>query len=182
MLRPLFICTAKAKASGPICTAAAPKASEVWRGSRPCTRLLHLRQRQMVISKRRQIVLRYNFLLKLRRDPFHFQFAATVTMCGRGHGDDFIDFLGNGLATVLAVGRTGFASRRLRTEVARTARKWGGLSFGCSLRFLQLLLQLLVFLAQSFLLPFQSFPLSFQSSPFLFPLLPLLTQPVVLSA
>jgi hypothetical protein len=48
--------------------------------------------------------LAYNFLLKLRLHPFHYQFAATVTMCGRGHGDDFIDFLGNGLAAVLAVG------------------------------------------------------------------------------
>jgi hypothetical protein len=42
------------------------------------------------------------------------------------------------------------------------------LSFGCSLCFFQLLLQLLVFLAQSV-----SFP--FQSSSFLFPLPPLLT-------
>ena len=130
-----------------------------------------------------------DFLLILRLNPFHFQFAATVTMSGRGHGDDFIDFLGNGLATVLAVGRTGFASWRLRIEVARAAGKGGGLSFSCPLRFLQLFLQFLVFLAQPFSLSFQpfslsfqSFSLSFQSPSFLFPLLPLLPQPVVLSA
>src|SRR5262249_52592958 len=110
-------------------------------------------------------------------------------VCWRGDRDDFIHFLGNGLATVLAIGSAGFASWGLGMGVARAAGKGGGLSFGCSLRFLQLLLQLLVFLAQSVSLSFQSFSLSFQSFlfpfqsfSFPFPSLALLPQPLVLSA
>ena len=107
--------------------------------------------------------LTYNFLLKLRLDPLHFQFAATFAVCGHGDRDDFIHFLGNGLATVLAIGSAGFASWRLGMDVTRAAGKGGGLSFGGSLRFLQLLLQLLVFLAQSVSFPLQSLPLLLQS-------------------
>ena len=70
------------------------------------TRFWHLRQRQIGMSKRRQKVL-LDFLLILRLHSFHFQFAATVTLRGYRDGDDFIHFLGNGLATVLAVGRAG---------------------------------------------------------------------------
>src|SRR5437773_9131914 len=54
----LFILTASANASGPNCTFAAPRASEVCRESRPCTRLWHFSQWPMSISKRRQMVLR----------------------------------------------------------------------------------------------------------------------------
>src|SRR6516162_6331462 len=126
-----------------------------------------------------------DFLLILRLNAFHFQFAATVTLRGYRDGDDFIHFLGNGLATVLTVGRAGFASRGLGISLARTAGKGGGLSFGGSLRFLQLLLQFLVFLAQSFSLPFQTLLLPFKTLPLPFPSFPLLfllaPQPLVLS-
>src|SRR2546429_636900 len=54
----LFILTASANASGPNCTFAAPRASEVCRESRPCTRLWHFSQWPMSISKRRKTIWR----------------------------------------------------------------------------------------------------------------------------
>ena len=64
-----------------------------------------------------------DFLLILRLDPLHFQFAATFAVCGRGDRDDFIHFRRNGLAPVLAIGSAGFASWGLGMGVTRAAEK-----------------------------------------------------------
>ena len=56
--RDLFINTPRVTASGPTCTAAAPKASEVCSGCRPCTRLAHCAHRQIGMWNRRTHVRR----------------------------------------------------------------------------------------------------------------------------
>ena len=51
---PVSVCnsTTSEASPGPSCTAAAPSASEVWRGWRPCTRRQHFEQRPTSMSKR----------------------------------------------------------------------------------------------------------------------------------
>src|SRR5207302_8305040 len=90
----LFILTASASASGPNCTFAAPRASEVCRESRLCTRLWHFSQWPMSISKRRQNGLAHDFLLILRLGPIEDHAPPAATPPRQGHGNDFVHLLG----------------------------------------------------------------------------------------
>src|SRR5437660_10419473 len=98
--------------------------------------------------------LAHDFLLVLRFDPLDFQGASTRTVRGRGNGDHFVDFLGNGFAVPRAVADTGLAPRRLRILFPCAPRKRWRLSFARPLGFVKLRLQFLSFLRQLFSLLF----------------------------
>src|SRR2546429_3874001 len=144
----LFILTASANASGPNCTFAAPRASEVCRESRPCTRLWHFSQWPMSISKRRQNGLAHDFLLILRLGPIEDHAPPAATPPRHGHGNDFVHLLGREFAGSSTISRTRLAPRRFRMLFSRAPREGSRLSLVGPLGFFQLTFQVVNFSSQ----------------------------------
>ena len=142
----LFIVMAHASASGPRCTAAAPNASDVCRGSRPGTRRRQTVQRPIAMSNRFQTVFRTISCCKLGLD--HFDRAPAGTVRGARHRDHLVDVIRPRLTVPRPIARAGLAAGPPRAARSLAAGKGSRLPFGGALDLLQLPLQPRVLVTQ----------------------------------
>src|SRR5437762_1805498 len=139
----LFNIAASDNASGPICDAAAPTASEVCFGSRPCTRLPHLWAVTDMNPEARHMGLAHNLGLILVLDMYIIDGAVAAGTRGRPWNLDFFihRLLRNRPVRLLSVRLSLFPSCPFRIGFGLAFGKRSRLPLRCSPRQIQFLLQ-----------------------------------------